>query len=528
MNQTNDNVRIDLPSPQMDEQLQRELDEALGDKSMDQLLAESATSESAAALEAAAAPAEGSKPARDPSLPELVRGRIVALRGDDVFVEVTGITGKNQGIVPGRQFERAPRVGSIMDFVVDRFDEAEGLLVLSREGAVGRATWDQISKGDLVEARVTGVNKGGLEVELVGNIRGFIPASQVELHHVDDLQAYIGQKFKANVQDVDRKARSVVLSRRHHLEAERRRAQQKIMAEIEVGQVREGKVSRLSEFGAFVDLGGVDGLVHISDLSYSRLAKVEDAVKVGQTVNVKVLKLDKEKNRISLGLKQAQPNPWDGIEGRIKPGTKTSGKVVRLADFGAFIELEPGVEGLLPVSEMSWGRVRHPQEVVKEGDTIALSVLQIEVEKRRLTLSLKHTQTDPWMGAERKFAANSIVEGTVLRGTEFGAFVELEPAVEGLVHISELADRRVNTVDEILKPGMKEKFRVLEVDETNRKIRLSLKQVKNPKPAAAPKPVEEKAPSNYTARSKAKSDSSLKGGMGFNNAMGTGLGNLKL
>ena len=235
-----------------------------------------------------------------------------------------------------------------MDFVVVRVDEAQGLVSLSREGAISKTTWDQLQTGDTVEARVVGTNKGGLELEIPGGVRAFMPASHVDLRFVEDLETYAGQKLIAVVQEVNRKGKRAVLSRRLHLEAERRANKEKIWSEVEVDQVRDGVVTSIARFGAFVDLGGVDGLLHVADISYERVNRTEDFLSVGQEVTVMVLKLDKEKDRISLGLKQIQPDPWDAIASGLTPGDRVTGRVVRTAPFGAFVELSPGVDGLVP------------------------------------------------------------------------------------------------------------------------------------------------------------------------------------
>ena len=527
MNQKNDMESFD-PSPLMDDELQRELDAALGEKSLDELIDEStAAPPEAPADDDSKASSESDTSGDDDVHLKLVRGRISAIREDDVFIELPGIGAKTQGIIALKQFDRPPRVGSIMDFIIDRVDDAEGLTHLSREGAITHATWEQLNKGDNVEVRVVGTNKGGLEVEMVGNIKGFMPASQVSMQHVDDLEQFVGQKLPAKVQEVHRKKKNVVVSHRAFLEVERKRNEKKTLAELEVDQIREGKVLKLMEFGAFVDLGGVDGLIHVSDMSYSRVEKPEDFVKVGETVTVKVLKIDKDKNRISLGLKQTQPDPWQSFADQLAPGQEIEGTVVRLENFGAFVELQPGVDGLLPVSEMSWTRVNHPKDLVKQGDKIRVKVNSIDTDKRRLSLSLKGMSEDPWIGAEAKYPASSIVDATVSSITDFGAFVAITNGVEGLVHISELSDRRVNAVTDVLKVGQQEKFRILEIDEENRRVRLSLRQVKELDPERKPRAPKEKFPSEYTAKPK-KRDENLKGGMGKSGALGTGLGDLKL
>lgn len=506
-----------------DDELQREINEALGDQSIEQIMSDA----EAAAAQAAQGDEGSSRSSGDDSEPvelDVRRGRIASVSGDDVFVELAGLSGKNNGIVPLKQFDRTPRVGAIMDFVVERFDESEGLHILSREGAVTRSTWDQMAKGQPVEARVTGTNKGGLELELVGGIKAFMPVSHIELGHVDDTEKYIGEKLQATVEEIDRKGKRVVLSRRAYLAHQRERQRRKTMTELEVGQVREGTVASIKPFGAFVDLGGVDGMIHISDMAYSRVDKPEDVVKIGDKVTVKVLKIEQDKNRIALGLKQTAPDPWSAVEGSIHAGEDVTGRVIRTADFGAFIEVAEGVEGLLPISEMSWSRVNKTTDVVNEGDTIRVRVLQIDLKKQRISLSLKQSQGDPWVGAEHKFAVGNIVEAKVTSTPDFGAFVELEPGIEGMVHISELSNRRVGQVTDVLKIGDVEQFRILQVDEDNRKIKLSLKQVAEPAPAEAPA-----APDRKKSRKQAqKHKGNLKGGMDPHGGLGMGLGDLKL
>ena len=461
-------------------QVQRELEGAEG--GMEQLLEKSLQNADPAP---AKADEEGSDAADAGGRPksefhhQVVRGRISAVRGEDVFIDITGGLStegaKLQGVLPLVQFERPPRMGSIMDFVVDKVNESEGLVYLSREGAISLATWDQLTRGSVVEARVTKSNKGGLELEMVGNIRAFMPASQIDLYHVDDLDQFVGQKLEAVVQEIDRKAKKVLLSRRTHLENQKAKNREKLLKELEVGQERQGTVSSVVDFGAFVDLGGVDGLVHVTDLSHSHVKKPSDVVKAGDKVTVKVLKIEPEKNRIALGMKQVEPDPWDGISDKYKPGEQISARVTRTANFGAFIEVEPGVEGLLPMSEMSWKRIHKAEDVVSVGDVIQVAIINVDPQKKRLTLSLKAAKGDPWVGAAHKFAKDSMVTGTVTGTTDFGAFVELEQGIEGLAHISELDTKRVGKVTDILKVGDSKEFRVKDIDEDNRKISLSLK-----------------------------------------------------
>ena len=458
--------------------LDAELEAALGGDSMEQLMdqAEEQNKE-------LNAPATDEKKKDEEVHTQMRRGRITAVRGEDVFVDVQGQTGRLQGVVPLQQFERAPRMGSIMDFVVDRVDEGQGLMYLSREGAISRTNWDNMHKGSTVEARVTGKNKGGLELELVGNIKAFMPMSQVDIHHIDDdaIEAFVGQKITALVVEIDHKHKKVMLSRRAHLERQRKQDKTKLMATLEVGQTLEGKVSKLMPFGAFVDIGGVDGLVHISDMSYSHINNPSEVVKEGQTVQVKVLKIENDKDRIALGMKQIQPDPWDAVSATVHVGEEVTGRVVRTANFGAFIELEQGVEALLPISEISWKRIHRAEDVVSVGQSLRLKVLTMEPDKQRMSLSLKQTTGDPWSLAAGNYAEEAQVTGKVVSVQDFGAFVELEEGVEGLCHISELADQRVNQVTDIVNVGDEKEFRIKSIDTENHKISLSLRKESGPK-----------------------------------------------
>jgi small subunit ribosomal protein S1 len=508
------------------------------EENLDQLMAEAeqanqqATDENAQPAEPAPAAgdaAEADQGQHDQGVihHDMRRGRISAIRGEDVFVDLPGDTGKLQGVVPLTQFDRSPRIGAIMDFVVDHQDEHQGLIYLSREGAISRTTWEQLQRGASVEARVLSTNKGGLELEMVGGIRAFMPASQIDTHHVEELKSWIGEKVPGIVQEIDRKSKKVVLSRRQHLEQEAARKKQALMQELEAGQLRDGKVRSLTKFGAFIDIGGVDGLAHVSDLSYSHIDKPADVVQVGQEVKVKVLSIDQEKERISLGLKQVQPDPWESIETRYQVNSQVQGKVVRTANFGAFIELEPGVEGLLPLSEMSWRRVNKAEDVVKAGDTLWMKVISLDPANRKISLSLKQAQGDPWVGAEHKFAAGHWVEGTVRSLTDFGAFVELEAGVEGLVHISELAPHRVKQVSDVVQQGETKQVRVLEVSEEDRKIRLSLKtdeQTQQAEQQAQQHAAQRSSKKQQGKAKQRKSAEHLRGGMDVG---GVGLGGLR-
>lgn len=531
----------------LDADVERELAKATGDDSVEQLMEQAATPpmESTGASELSAGGDAPAPRADDTSKTDaseanskrtsesgdvefgLKRGRIARVQNDDVFVDLMGPDGKLQGVVPLKQFDRPPRIGSIMDFVLDRIDEAEGLVFLSREGAISVLAWDQLVRGTHVEARVVATNKGGLELEMAGSIRAFMPASQIDIRHVNELEPFVGQKLSAAVQEVDRRGKRVLLSRRRFLERQRAIKRETLLKELEVDQVREGTVTSVVPYGAFVDLGGIDGLIHISDMSYERVDKPQDVLAPDQHVTVKVLKIDQGGERIRLGLKQIEPDPWDGVTDRYKKGDQVSARIVRLADFGAFVELEAGIEALLPLSEMSWKRIGKPDHVGKVGDVLKLAILQIDPGKRRMSMSLKQVQGDPWQDAQEKYPKNALVEGTVVRTTEFGAFVEVETGLEGLAHISELADRHVKSCDEIVKVGQPYQFRVLDINLTERRLSLSIKAVAESiaegRTATAPDSTQD-----HTARKATKRTRPLKGGMGQQGGMGLGLKDLKL
>ncbi len=368
----------------IDRQVERELADALGDQDVQELLA-------------GEAPSPTQDPTPTPSTDkrargvehQLVRGRIAAVHGDDVFVDLRGVDDKYQGIVPLGQFERAPRVGSVMDFVVQRIDTHQGLVILSREGAAGRAAWDQLHRGSVVEARVTATNKGGLELEIAGSIRAFMPVSQVDLHYVDDLQPFVGQKLRAQVQEIHLQSKKIVLNRRSLLQSERRTQQERLWGLLEVGQTRQGTVSGVMDYGIFVDLGGIDGLVHVRDMSYDRTMKPVDVAVVGQAVTVRVLNVDRENKRISLGMKQVQPDPWQGIADHIHVGDQLSARVVRTVEFGAFMQLGHGLEGLVHISELAEHRVHNVDDVVQVGQECQCRVIAVNEKERRIRLSLK-------------------------------------------------------------------------------------------------------------------------------------------
>ncbi|MDR3637264.1 MAG: S1 RNA-binding domain-containing protein [Isosphaeraceae bacterium] len=314
------------------------------------------------------------------------QGKVISIRGKSVFVDLGA---KSEGVVPVEQFEdKIPSPGDMIDVTIDRFDADEGILLLSLKGAAVEATWENLRKGIIVEARVTKTNKGGLDVE-VGGIRGFLPVGQIDINRVEDPSEYVNQKLRVVVTEANQRERNLVVSRRELLEQERAEKREKTWAELQEGQVRDGVIRTIKPYGAFVDIGGVDGLLPVSEMSWSRVADAASFVKSGQEVQVKVLKIDRENRKVSLGLKQLTPSPWDLVEDKYERGMTVKGKVTRLMDFGAFVELEPGVEGLIHISELSPNRVRRAADIVKPEQEVEVRILKIEPEARKIALSLR-------------------------------------------------------------------------------------------------------------------------------------------
>jgi len=460
-----DNENIFRPADDVDTdaQLQKELDEALGDSSLMDLMD---------------TPAE--RPARrsgGSAGSEIQAGAVLAIQDDTILVELSP---KAQGILPVKQFtdEPIPAEGDIVEFTVEGYNDAEGLWMLSREGAILAATWETIEVGKEVEGRVTGHNKGGLELNVNG-IDAFMPVSQIErFGGVEDMSQYVGQKLQCQIVEIDSSRDSLTVSRRAMLDAQAELNKEALFETLQEGAVVTGVVRNIMPYGAFVDIGGADGLLHVRDMSHARVEKPEDVVSIGQELKLSVLKVDREEKKIALGLKQAMPDPWESAAVQYPVGDIVSGRVVKLMNFGAFVELTPGVEGLVPISELTFERrIAHPKEIVNEGDVIKIRVMSVDLDRKRISLSIKQVGDDPWVGAAVRWAPDSIVEGVVTREADFGAFVQLTPGVEGMVHISELSEQRVNRVGEVAREGETIKAKVISVDEEARRISLSIKQL---------------------------------------------------
>lgn len=445
------------PEIKLDDALQREIDEALNGVNLGNILDSVETKESGQRGTGVG----------------VRKGKVIAIHGDDIFVDVGG---RSEGLLPADQFrdEPLPVVGDVIEVVIEKFDRNDGILRLSRDGAVQAATWETIQVGQLVEGRVTGHNKGGLEL-IVNGIDAFMPISQIDLARVEELAPYMNEKLECLISKVDHREGNLIVSRRDLMKRSQAELAEELWKTLHEGKVILGTVRTIMPYGAFVDIGGCDGLLHIRDMAHSRVEKPEDIVHVGQKLEVKVLSVDKDEKRIGLGLKQTLADPWDGAEGKWAIGETFSGRVTNLASFGAFVELESGVEGLIPIGEMSFRRIAHPKEIVSTGDVVKVRILNVDVEQKRMSLSIKQAGEDPWVGASVRWPVGSNVTGTVTRTADFGAFVELAPGIEGLIHISQLSDKRLSTVTSIVSVGQSVTARVVEVDEDRRRIGLSMK-----------------------------------------------------
>jgi len=416
---------------------------------------------------------------------EILKGKVIKIANNQVLVDI-GF--KSEGIIPLSEFPDPQKiqVGDEVEVLLESIESQEGTIVLSKQKADFIKVWDIIKEAfdtqKTVEGKVLRRIKGGMVVDVFG-VDAFLPGSQIALRPVLDMDALIGQTIPLKVIKVNKKRRNIIVSRRIVLEEDRKERRRVLLSELAKDQVREGVVKNITDFGVFIDLGGVDGLLHITDMSWGRISHPSELLAIGNKVNVKILDFDKEKERVSLGLKQLTTYPWEKIEEKYPLGSKVRGKVVSITDYGAFIELEKGVEGLIHVSEMTWTReVIHPSKILAIGDMVEAVVLNINKEQEKISLSLKRAEPDPWSTIEQKYPLQSRVVGKVRNLTNFGAFVELEEGVNGLVHISDMSwTKRITHPKEVLKKGEKIEVIVLNIDKQNRRISLGLKQtMENP------------------------------------------------
>ena len=420
----------------------------------------------------------------------VVRGKIVSVKPKEVLVDV-GF--KSEGVVPIDEFRPDDlEVGKEMDFFVEALENDAGMIELSREKAVRIQGWDKIVKycddGTLVDGKPVKKIKGGYLVDCMG-IEGFLPLSLSAFKGVNEREI-INHYFKFKIVKLNNIRRSVILSRREAVQKEKDAVKEKIWNELKIGNVRGGTVKAITDFGAFVDLGGVDGLLHITDMSWSKISHPSEIVALGDKIEVMVLNLDKESGKVSLGLKQRFPDPWQDIESKFSVGSKVKGKVVNILPYGIFVELEKGIEGLVHISELSWTkRVGNPGEMFAIGDIVETQVISIDKDSRRISLSLKQLEQNPWLEAESKYPVGTKVNGKVRGFTDYGAFVELDSSLEGMIHVSDISwTRRVAHPQDVFKKGQKVEVVVLSVDSQNRRISLGVKQLSpNPWPEIAAK-----------------------------------------
>src|SRR5436305_1724588 len=411
---------------------------------------------------------------------EIVKAHVLEIRDNMVVLDI-GF--KSEGSVPLEEFKDFPdlKEGDEVEVFLEHLEDQEGAVVLSKKKADFMRVWERIREAHERDEAVSGTLvkkiKGGVVVDLMG-VDAFLPGSQIALRRVPNIDELMGQSVEFKIIKLNKRRRNIVVSRRVLLEAERKTKRDVLMKELQVGQVRKGIVKNITDFGAFIDLGGVDGLLHITDMSWGRIQHPSEMVQIGNEVEVKVLDIDWQRERISLGLKQLHPYPWKDVAEKYPVGTRVQGKVVSITNYGAFIELEPGIEGLVHISEMSWTRnVRHPSKLVSIGETIEAVVLKVDPNEEKISLGMKQTEQDPWVVLPLKYPVGTRINGKVRNLTSFGAFVEIEPGIDGLIHISDMSwTKRVQHPSEVVKKGDEVEVLILNVDAENKRISLGLKQ----------------------------------------------------
>ncbi|WP_020471959.1 30S ribosomal protein S1 [Zavarzinella formosa] len=416
---------------------------------------------------------------------KIVEGKVREIRGEDVVIDVGY---KSEGLIrldewkeDGEMAPNYPKVGDTVQVLLESVEDENGVISLSYRKAKRQKEWEAIlakhKEGDRVKGLVTRKIKGGLLVNIGVNV--FLPASQVDIRRPPDIGDYINKDIECMILKIDEVRRNIVVSRRKLLEEDRARLKRDLLSTIEPGQVRKGVVKNIAEFGAFVDLGGIDGLLHITDMAWYRVQDPRDMVKIDQELEVFILQVDKEKEKIALSLKHKTPSPWDNIEARYPTGSKHTGEVVNIMTYGAFVKLEPGIEGLVHISEMSWvRRINDPKELVKVGDTIEVMVLNINKDKQEISLGMKQCQANPWDKVAEKYTPNTVVSGVVRNLTNYGAFIEIEDGIDGLLHVSDMSwTRKVTHPNEVVQKGQKVTCVVLNVDQEKKRVALGLKQM---------------------------------------------------
>jgi small subunit ribosomal protein S1 len=411
---------------------------------------------------------------------EIVKGTVIEVRPKEILVDIGY---KSEGVISINEFIEPDtiKVGSEIEVLIEKLENKDGTVVLSYEKAEFKKNWERIlsicNEGGRVTGKIKAVVKGGLIVNV--GVEAFLPSSQLDVITPKNLQSFVGNTYEFKVVKINQERKNIVLSRRELIEAERTEKRAKLLTEMVPGDIRKGTVKNITDFGAFIDLNGLDGLLHITDMSWGRLSHPSEMLKVGQEIDVVVLDVNKEKERVSLGLKQKTANPWDQIESKFPIGTKVKGKVVSLVPYGAFVQLEPGVEGLVHVTELSWTkRVAKPSDVLKQDQEIEAVVLGINREEQKISLGVRQLENNPWDNVETKYTVGTKVKGKVRNLTSYGAFVELEEGIDGMIHVSDMSwTRKINHPSEILKKGDDIEATVLEVDRANQRIALGMKQL---------------------------------------------------
>lgn len=415
---------------------------------------------------------------------QILRGMVVDITPDHVTVDVGY---KSEGQIPMQEFLKRDKkvdvkIGDRIDVLLERKESEEGLLTLSKEKADRIKVWKEISRscreGEIIEGEVVGKVKGGLSVD-IGRIQAFLPGSQIDLKPIRNLDVLVGQRLKFKVIKFNRKRNNIVLSRRVLLDEERKQCREETLKVLKEGDLIEGTVKNLTDYGAFIDLGGMDGLLHITDISWGRIGHPSEKLSIGDRIKVKVLHFDREKEKVSLGLKQAIPDPWETVPRRYPVGSRRKGKVVNVTDYGVFVELEDGVEGLVHISELTWNKkMKHPSKVVHLGDTVEVMVLDCDPAKRRISLGMKQIEPNPWTLIEEKYPVGTKVVGRVKTVTDFGIFIGFDEGVDGLVHVSEISwTKKIKHPNELFKKGQEVEAVVLNIDGKNERFSLGIKQL---------------------------------------------------
>jgi len=412
----------------------------------------------------------------------IVKGHVLEIRNREFLIDIGY---KSEGVIPASEFEDPEEVeiGDEVEVLLERLENDEGMVVLSKEKAAQRQNWEKIVKvyhdGGLIKGKVKSVVKGGLMVNV--GVEAFLPASQIDIIPPRDLTQFVGNTYDFRIVKINEDRKNLVISRREIIEQERAEKRSSFLSSVNVGDKVQGVVKNITDFGAFVDLDGIDGLLHITDMSWARLNHPGELLKVGETIDVLILDINREKERVSLGLKQNQDNPWDKIEERFPVGQKVSGKVTNLMPYGAFVEIEQGVEGLIHVSELSWiKRIARPSDVLTLGQEIEAIVLGVNKDEQKISLGVRQLEANPWDEIEQRYIIGKQVKGKVRNMTAYGAFVELEEGIDGMVHVSDISwTRKINHPSELLKKGDEIEAVVIDIDKANQRISLGLKQLEN-------------------------------------------------